>query len=107
MLEFLNTSESKLNIVTMSPSSDTRIPSDGELGRKWLYLKKDNTSYGFEPTILQPESFYFSAGWTELTKESGVIKPTEIPITAEFTTYRAVSKGPGLGISSWYDEHDP
>ena len=43
MLEFLNTSESKLNIVTMSPSSDTRIPSDGELGRKWLYLKKDNT----------------------------------------------------------------
>ena len=64
MLEFLNTSESKLNIVTMSPSSDTRIPSDGELGRKWLYLERDNTSYGFEPTILQQESCYFSAGWT-------------------------------------------
>ena len=64
VLEFLNTLESKLNIVTMSPSSDTRIPSDGELGRKWLYLKKDKTSYGFEPTILQQESFYFSAGWT-------------------------------------------
>ena len=64
VLEFLNTSESKLNIVTMSPSSDTRIPSDGELGRKWLYLKKDNTSYGSEATILQKESFYFRAGWT-------------------------------------------
>ena len=61
----------------MSPSSDTRIPSDGELGRKWLYLKKDNTSYSFEPTILQQESF-----WTQLTNETGVIKPMEIPITA-------------------------
>ena len=59
MLEFFNTSESKLNIVTMSPSSDTRIPSDGELGRKWLYLKKDNTSYSFEPTILQQESINY------------------------------------------------
>lgn len=82
MLEFLNTSESKLNIVTISPSSDTRIPSDGELGRKWLYLKKDNISYGFEPTILQQESSYFSAGCAELTKQCGVIKPMEIPITA-------------------------
>ena len=61
----------------MSPSSDTRIPSDGELGRKWLYLKKDNTSYSFEPTILQQESF-----WTQLTNETGVIKAMEIPMTA-------------------------
>lgn len=40
MLEFPNTLESKLNIETTSPSSDVRKPSDGELGRKWLYLKR-------------------------------------------------------------------
>ena len=40
MLEFPNTLESKLNIEITSPSSDVRKPSDGELGRKWLYLKE-------------------------------------------------------------------
>lgn len=40
MLEFPNTFKSKLNIETTSPSCDVRKPSDGELGRKWLYLKR-------------------------------------------------------------------
>ena len=40
MLEFPNTLESKLNIEITSPSGDVRKPSDGELGRKWLYLKR-------------------------------------------------------------------
>jgi len=40
VLEFPNTLESKLNIETTSPSCDVRKPSDGELGRKWLYLKR-------------------------------------------------------------------
>ena len=34
VLEFPNTLESKLNIETMSPSWDTLIPSEWELGRK-------------------------------------------------------------------------
>lgn len=42
VLEFPNTLESKLNIETMSPSSDTLIPSAWELGRKWLYLEREN-----------------------------------------------------------------
>ena len=39
VLEFLKTLESRLNIETISPSGETLIPSDWELGRKWLYLK--------------------------------------------------------------------
>ena len=39
VLEFLKTLESRLNMETISPSAETLIPSDWELGRKWLYLK--------------------------------------------------------------------
>lgn len=46
VLEFLKTLESRLNIETISPSGETLIPSDWELGRKWLYLKaKGNNNY--------------------------------------------------------------
>ena len=52
MLEFPNTLESKWNIETTSPSCDMRKPSDGEFGRKWLYLKrKTHTVYYFSNLI--------------------------------------------------------
>ena len=43
VLEFPSTLEIRLNIETMSPSGDECKPSDGELGRKWLYLKQNST----------------------------------------------------------------